>query len=61
MKADRKILAIAIKHFDSIKKRGDLRSRCNDSEDFVELAVWNIEAALLEAYEAGRNNPNKND
>ena len=52
MKADRKILAIAIKHFDSIKKRGDLKSRCNDSEDFVELAVWNIEAALLEAYEA---------
>ena len=26
MKADRKILAIAIKHFDSIKKRGDLKS-----------------------------------
>lgn len=36
MKADKKILAIAIKHFDSIKKRGDLKSRCNDSEDFID-------------------------
>lgn len=55
MNVDDKILAIAKKHFDSIKKRGDLKSRCNDSEDFVDLAVWNIEAALLEAYEAGKN------
>ena len=35
MNVDDKILAIVKKHFDSIKKRGDLKSRCNDSEDFV--------------------------
>lgn len=54
MKKDEMILKIAKKHFYSIEVRGDLNSRYNDCEDFVEIAVWNIEAALLEAYNAGR-------
>jgi hypothetical protein len=29
--------------------------RNSDSEDFYEVAVWCIKAALLEAYEAGQN------
>ena len=32
-----------------------LETRNNDSEDFYEVAVWCIRAALQEAYEAGVN------
>ena len=32
-----------------------LESRNNDSDDFYEVAVWCIKAALQEAYEAGLN------
>ena len=32
-----------------------LETRNSDSEDFYEVAVWCITAALLEAYEAGQN------
>lgn len=32
-----------------------LRERKSDSLDFHDLAVWQIETALKEAYEAGRN------
>ena len=32
-----------------------LETRNSDSEDFYEVAVWCIKAALLEAYEAGQN------
>lgn len=31
-----------------------LETRHNDSQDFKEVAVWEIRAALKEAYEAGR-------
>ena len=32
-----------------------LETRNSDSEDFYEVAVWCIKAALQEAYEAGLN------
>jgi uncharacterized protein YqhQ len=32
-----------------------LETRNNDSEDFYEVAIWCIKAALQEAYEAGQN------
>lgn len=32
-----------------------LETRNSDSEDFYEVAVWCIKAALLEAYKAGQN------
>lgn len=32
-----------------------LETRNNDSEDFYEVAVWCIKAALQEAFEAGLN------
>lgn len=54
MRKDEVILKIAKKYFYSIESRGDLKSRYNDNEDFIDVAVWNIEAALIEAYEAGR-------
>ena len=31
-----------------------LQTRCSDQTDFHELAVWVIEAALIAAYNAGR-------
>jgi hypothetical protein len=32
-----------------------LETRNNDSQDFYEVAVWCIKAALDEAFEAGKN------
>ena len=32
-----------------------LTTRNNDSQDFYEVAVWCLKAALEEAYEAGKN------
>ena len=32
-----------------------LETKNSDSEDFYEVAVWCIKAALQEAYEAGQN------
>ena len=32
-----------------------LTTRNNDSQDFYEVAVWCIKAALQEAFEAGKN------
>lgn len=32
-----------------------LETRNNDSQDFYEVAVWCLKAALLEAFRAGQN------
>lgn len=32
-----------------------LETRNNDSQDFYEVAVWCLKAALLEAFQAGQN------
>ena len=37
-----------------IRGRGDLEPRNIEDEDFFETSVWNLKAALLEAYELGR-------
>ncbi len=37
-----------------------LAARNSDSLDFHEVSVWQIKAALEAAYEAGRNNTNRN-
>lgn len=52
-KAQRKLLTIAKKHFYSVKKRGDLETRYHDAEDFLDISVWCLKAALEEAYELG--------
>ena len=38
----------------SVEQRGDLETRMRDDDDFFEVAVWEIKAALTAAYEAGR-------
>ncbi len=45
---------IAIKHITTIEMRGDLETRKSDSEDFVDIAVWELREALKAAYELGK-------
>ena len=51
---DKKIYEIAAKHLIEVAERGGLETRNSDREDFLEVSVWALEAALKEAYEAGR-------
>lgn len=48
-----KLLKIAEKHFSPVEERGSLETRNNDSEDFFEVSVWSLKAALEEAYKLG--------
>ena len=51
---DKKVYEIAAKHLILVAERGDLETRHCDREDFIEVSVWGLEAALKDAYEAGR-------
>ena len=51
---DKKVYEIAAKHLITVQERGDLEAHHCDSEDFIEVSVWGLEAALKDAYEAGR-------
>ena len=48
-----KLLKIAKKHFYAVEERGSLATRDNDHEDFFEVSVWGLKAALEEAYKLG--------
>lgn len=50
---DAKLLKIAMNHIPAIEDRKSLATRDNDHEDFFEVAVWSLKAALVEAYKAG--------
>lgn len=50
---DKQITEIAAKHLIAVQERGDLATHHSDCEDFIEVSVWGLEAALKEAYEAG--------
>lgn len=47
------LLEIAAQNMAAVEFRGHLESLGNDSDDFIEVPVWGIEAALLQAYELG--------
>lgn len=51
---DKQLFEIAAKHLITVQERGDLEAHHCDSEDFIEVSVWGLEAALKDAYEAGR-------
>lgn len=55
-RTDAQLLEIAKKRSAAIAERGDLQERGSDSEDFIELSVWNLKAMLEEAYQLGRQN-----
>ena len=52
------IRKLALEHITAVQFRGHLEELHNDSDDFIEVAVWELENALLCAYELGRS---KND
>lgn len=51
---EKMLLDIAMRCSYAIEKRGDLKPRMNDYDDFLELSVGSIEAMLEEAYRAGK-------
>ena len=50
------LVEIARKHIYPVEARGDLETRDNDSEDFIEVPVWSIQKVMEEAYLLGRMN-----
>ena len=48
------LVEIARKHIYTVEARGDLETRDNDSEDFLDVSVRSIKAALTAAYELGK-------
>lgn len=50
----KKLIEIAKKNCLISEDREDLKAKNSDSLDFTDCAVWNIEAALIEAYELGK-------
>ena len=54
------LVEIARKHIYPVEARGDLETRDNDSEDFLDVSVWSIKAALTAAYELGKESSQNN-
>ena len=50
------LLEIAKEAMYAIEKRGDLETRDNDEEDFLEVSAWGIREALIQAFEYGKKN-----
>ena len=57
----KKLVEIAKKNRLIAEEREDLKAKNSDSLDFTDCAVWNIEAALIEAYEMGKAEGAKNN
>ncbi len=54
------LVEIAKKYIYPVEVRGDLETCDNDSEDFLDVSVWSIKAALEAAYELGKESSRKN-
>ena len=50
----KELLEIAKNNSGSIEVRGDLESRGNDWEDFIEVSIWGLQRMLEQAYELGK-------
>ena len=59
-KTERKLLEIAMQHMPPVADRGDLKTRNSDSEDFLNVAVWGLRDALMEAYELSKDEKGEN-
>lgn len=52
---EKKLIKIAQREIPQLEDRADLEQQMSDSLDFIDgIAVWNIKAALIAAYELGR-------
>lgn len=49
-----------MQHMPPVADRGDLKTRNSDSEDFLNVAVWGLRDALMEAYELGKDEKGEN-
>ena len=54
MGIDRKLYEAASKNIHAVAGRGDLEPHMRDDHDFFEVSIWELEAALKDAYEAGK-------
>ncbi|HEL1597978.1 DUF6900 domain-containing protein [Streptococcus suis] len=59
MKMRKNLYKIAEKNLLAVEERGDLETRYNDSEDFLDVAVWTLQKMLEEAYELGKKQGEK--
>lgn len=59
MKMRKSLYKIAEKNLLAVEERGDLKTRYNDSEDFLDVAVWTLQKMLEEAYELGKKQGEK--
>lgn len=50
---DKRLLDIAKRNSHVVRGRGDLEARYSDSEDFLDISVWSLQAMLEEAYRLG--------
>lgn len=53
-KRDKMLTAIATKHITTMEGREDLERHYSDELDFFDVAVWELKAALVAAYELGK-------
>ena len=52
---ERKLVKIAQQEIPALESRADLEKQMSDSLDFIDgIAVWEIKAALIAAYNLGR-------
>ena len=51
---EKALLEIAKRLMAAVDSRGDLEERGCDSEDFIEVPVWAIQKAMVEAYLLGK-------
>ena len=49
-----KIVKIAQENIVPMENRADLERHYNNEEDFLDIAVWGLKAALIAAYELGK-------
>jgi len=47
------LVSVAQKNFLELENRSDLETRNSDSEDFFTTSIWNLKAALVDAYKLG--------
>ncbi len=53
-KAERQLLRIAMQHMAAVAARGNLETVNMASEDFINVSVWGLKAALEAACELGK-------
>lgn len=51
---EKQLLNIAMKNSTSMEYRKSFQKKNNDSDDFVEMAIWNLKAMLEDAYRLGQ-------